>query len=290
MEVLAALGEGVRHAALLHVEGLSAGKGTEPVWLDPVSHLDVTGLGPSGPSIQLEAPLFTEAAPDYFQADLPALAGAGLLDVSLTALDLFLSVLTAALSSDGDQQVDRPMLDACVRCARSPGSAFGGVLLEGAAGSQRAELRAEEVGRLELVRDQTPKPRAVRVVGVLDAISPERRALQLRLRDGTLFTGRAAGLDQGALQGQQGTRVAIEGMAFSRPSGRVSIVDVAYSGLAREKGDELFERVPGPFGGPLQAPVPQVERSGVAAVFGTWPGDETDEELLAQLEEVRRER
>lgn len=293
VELLAALQEGACRAARLQVEGLSAGKGQVPAWLDAVSHLDVTGLGPSSPAIRLEAPAFIEADPHRFQAGLPSLAGAGPLDMGLTVVELFISVLAAALSNDvAHLQADRPMLDACVRFARSSAPAFGGILLEDAAGSQRAELHAEDVGRLERLRYQTPAPRAVRIVGVLDAISRERSALQLRLRDGTMFPGRTAALDPAALPGLVDTRVAIEGMAFSHPSGRVSIVDVDYLGPAHQQGDELFERVPGPFGGPLPAshPVAQDERSGVAAMFGTWPGDETDEELLAQLEEVRRER
>ena len=287
-DVLAALGEGVRRAAQLHVEGLSAGEGPEAVWLDSFSLLDVAGVGPSSPVIKVEAPTFTEAAPAHFQADqqVPTLVGAGPLDVSLTAVDLFLSVLRAALAGGEDPLMDRPMLDACVRFARSPGPAFGGVLLETATGVPRVEIRAEEAARLERLRDETPRPRAVRVVGVLDAFSSERRALRLRLRDGTTFPGRTAALDPEALPGLLGARVAIEGRAFSRPSGRVSIVDVDYLGPAREHGDELFERVPGP----LPAPLLQDERSGVAAIFGTWPGDETDEELLAALERVRRER
>lgn len=31
------------------------------------------------------------------------------------------------------------------------------------------------------------------------------------------------------------------------------------------------------------------KKEGVAAFFGTWPGDETDEEMLAMLKDVRRE-
>jgi len=37
---------------------------------------------------------------------------------------------------------------------------------------------------------------------------------------------------------------------------------------------------------PVFEPVPQDATSGVAAIFGTWPGEETDAELLALLEEI----
>jgi len=184
------------------------------------------------------------------------------------------------------------MLDACVRFVRAAVDPFDGVRLEEVDQGNSIEVRAADAARLEHMRDETPRPRAVRVVGVLDTICPERNGILLKLQDGTLFPGRIGATDPEALPGLLGARVAIEGMAFSRPSGQLSTVDVDYLGPAREHGDELFEQAPGPFGGPLPAsrPVPQDERSGVAAMFGTWPGDETDEELLAALAEVRRER
>ena len=37
---------------------------------------------------------------------------------------------------------------------------------------------------------------------------------------------------------------------------------------------------------PVFEPQAQDESSGVSAFFGTWPGDETDAELLAALDEI----
>jgi hypothetical protein len=273
---------------------LSVGGGPAPAWLDKVSHLDVTGLGPDSAVLLVEAPTFAEAASDRFPADLqlPFLGEpTSALDVSRTAVDLFRLVLTSVLSGDAQHlQVDRPMLDACVRFARAPVDPFGGVRLEDGDQGNSIEVRAADAACLEHLRYETPRPRAVRVVGVLDTVSAERAGILLKLRDGSLIPGRVDALEPEVLPGLLNTRVAMEGMAYSRPSGQLSVIDVDYLGPAREQGDELFERAPGPFGGPLPAPVPQDERSGVAAMFGTWPGDETDEELLAALAEVRRGR
>jgi len=47
-------------------------------------------------------------------------------------------------------------------------------------------------------------------------------------------------------------------------------------------------RVAGVQVGELAAPtVPQDRKSGVSAFFGIWPGDETDEELLAAVRAIR---
>jgi hypothetical protein len=37
---------------------------------------------------------------------------------------------------------------------------------------------------------------------------------------------------------------------------------------------------------PVFEPLPQDKSSGVSAFLGTWPGDETDAELLAVLDEI----
>ena len=67
------------------------------------------------------------------------------------------------------------------------------------------------------------------------------------------------------------------------------MINTEHIGLAT-KGDTLWEQPPAPR--PVKtAPVaqlqPQDETSGVAAFFGTWPGEESDEELLAALSEIR---
>ena len=48
----------------------------------------------------------------------------------------------------------------------------------------------------------------------------------------------------------------------------------------------LFSRVPAPF--PRKPPVRKSLKAGVAGFLGIWPGDETDEEVLAELKELRR--
>lgn len=37
---------------------------------------------------------------------------------------------------------------------------------------------------------------------------------------------------------------------------------------------------------PVAKPAPQDDSSGVAAFFGTWPGEETDDELLDALQAI----
>lgn len=61
-----------------------------------------------------------------------------------------------------------------------------------------------------------------------------------------------------------------------------------------KRGKKIPEPKPTPFhpkagvaeARPVFEPVPQDETSGVSAFFGTWPGDETDAELLALIAEL----
>ena len=107
-----------------------------------------------------------------------------------------------------------------------------------------------------------------------------------------MVTGRGDDVTLATLHDLVGTRVAIEGFAFVLPSGSLHLVDVDGVASARMHGDDLSEHVPFPAGRPLlrPGPVPQDELTDVGAMIGMWPGDETDAELLAALEDLGRGR
>lgn len=125
-------------------------------------------------------------------------------------------------------------------------------------------------------------PQAVRIAGILDTMSASRSDIVLRLPDGTKVPLRLGAHDAAMLPQLSGHRVVVSGRAHDRPSGQLLLVDVE-SFTAMDVADALFERVP-PV--PTRLLLPQVqegETSGVAAFFGTWPGDESDPDLLEAL-------
>jgi hypothetical protein len=138
----------------------------------------------------------------------------------------------------------------------------------------------------ELLRDETPTPRAVRVAGVLDTISATRSDIVLALPGGEKVAARIEDPDPATLESLLGARVVVSGMARFRPTGRVLVIDVEHISEARE-ADWLFATMPVASQRLVVAPiVAQDDTTGVSAFFGRWPGDETDEELLAALEAV----
>jgi hypothetical protein len=293
VEFVSALQEGALRAARFVVEGESVRKGPKPAWLDAVGRFDVTGLTQGSAVLQVEAPSLSEAAPERFGAAQIALFvdAARTVDTSQSAIDFFGAVLTAAVRGDREALLaDRPLLDACARLARAPGRAFRSVSLGGIAGaSEPLVLSSSDVEKIEFLRDETPPPRAVRVTGTLDTISVTRTDVVLRLGDGTAVAARVECHDPEELRGLFAKRVVVAGIAQYRPSGRLLVVDAEHIGLATES-DALWEQPPAPRpvkSAPVARLVPQDESTGVAAFFGTWPGDESDEELLAALAEIR---
>ena len=235
----------------------------------------MTGLRAGSAIVDVEAPVLAQALG----------ASAARLDVAQqSAVDCFADVLAAVTSSDRDQILaDRALLDACVRFARAGSRGFDGVELGGLGRHGSIVLRANDVQRIELLRDETPAPRAVRIAGTLDTISATKTDVVLTLPGGEQVPARLEAHDPERLKAFFGQRVVLSGVAQFRPSGKLLVVAAESIGPARD-ADTLFEEAPS--GQPPRAVatvLPQDESCGVSAFFGTWPGDETEAELLEQL-------
>lgn len=294
-ETIAALIEGAGRAARLRVEGDSTRPGPRPAWLDAVCQdIAVTGLQAGSTVIPIEASTLAEVAPEQFlhlaQGSLFGEPGA-VLDSRQSAVDLFGNVLATALAGDRDALVaDRALLETCARFVRTAGRAGArGVKLEGIAGqSAPVQVGPDDLARIERLRDETPPPSAVRITGTLDTISASSRMILLILPDGDKIQARFEDLDLELLRTLFRQRVTISGMARFRPSGRLLLVDAEYLGPATAN-DALWERMPSARPGraaPVFTPMPQDRASGVAAFFGIWPGEESDQDLLRALGEI----
>jgi len=291
LETVGALLEGARQATRFFVEGESTRKGPRPTWLDAACRIEVTGLTAGSAIVAFEAPALSEAAPDRFGSERQISLfpeQLRLLDADSSAVDLFAGVLASAVHGDRDHVLaDRPLLDTCLRFARATRDAFDAIQLEGVARLDAPLVVARgDLAKLERLRDETPGPRAVRVTGALDTISATKSDVLLTLADGTAVAARLDAHDNEQLKSLFGSRVVVSGVAQFRPSGKLLVIDVEHLGPARE-GDAVFESTPKAGGRALASLRAQDEATGVSAFFGTWPGDESDEELLGALEAIR---
>ena len=202
-----------------------------------------------------------------------------------SAVDRFGVLLGSLMEGAANDEVlaDRALLDTCARLARAPEGKFEGLRLEGlVARRDPVVITPADAVRIEALKERIPPSRAVRLSGRLDTISVSRADIVLALDDGTRLSARVDEHDPSALGYLFGQNVVVSGTVHYRPSGRPHHIRVESIAPARET-DRLFGRLPAAYGLFPDMRIPQDENSGVNAFFGTWPGEETEEELLEAL-------
>lgn len=289
-EAIGALIEGARRATRFAVEGQSVRKGPRPSWLDDACAIDITGVSAGSAVIEMEAPTFQQAYAARLGDDgQHSFVGAIDRDFGKqTAVDLFGQLLAEAIDGDADDMMaDLTLLDTCVRFAKVAGGAYEGVRLDGLRGREEPLIiTPEHVQRIEGLRDETSPPQAARVAGTLDTISASISDVTLELKDATKIIVRLEDHDAEELKALFGKHVVVSGLARYRPSGRLLFLDAESIGEA-SAGDSLFEALPvAQQRLPAVIPVAQDDSSGVSAFFGTWPGDESEGELLDALQAI----
>jgi hypothetical protein len=271
------------------LEGTSAAVGAPPAWLERAA--DVRTLGFSEHNrrsvLHVKSPRLGDAAPEIF--DQPTL-WPGVASQNDTAIHLIGKLSQAVRRQEAASDLyDRPLLKHLshwsklfrkdVRSLAFPTSASSDATL--------GLLDAKVSKNALLLSEQTPTPRQIRVVGKLDMVRYSTRSFGLLLADGQEVRGVLHEGDADVLQRYFGKEITVFGKAVYRPSGGLLRVD-AREIVDTVEGRSAFSFIPPPLthrtkqDRRIQAP-----KNGVAAFFGSWPGDETDEELLAALGELR---
>ena len=128
----------------------------------------------------------------------------------------------------------------------------------------------------------------VRVSGLLDSLTASRRAFTLKLEDGTNVRGRFEEDELERFKELWNQQVVIIGHADFKPSGTVRHVAVDRIGPAGE-GDRIFSTQPTSSQmelTPQELRQAQTSGHGLGALVGQWPGEETDEEVEAELRKL----
>jgi hypothetical protein len=271
------------------IEGASVAHGRPPAWFQRASDIRFTGYDHEGDDtlIALQVPTIGEAAEElYEQRELWDTRP----NPDETAFEVLRRVVDEVASENGESSwYDRQLLTRFARMRNVFVREIRAIqLVDSGHATEVNEGVAATAARLGTI---TPPNRQVRVAGVLDMIRHSTRSFSLRLESGDEVHGvmeSTEGLS--ILRDFFGKPVMVLGRAVYRPSGRLLRIDAA--GL--EDGNSasaLFSKVPPaqtvrpPSPGRLKLPVSG--RRGVAAFFGTWPGDETDAEFEALVRDVR---
>lgn len=133
-----------------------------------------------------------------------------------------------------------------------------------------------------------PASRAFIVSGRLDDVTDEGRFRLLVNHDSPLFGRLAGGVPRiEALRFLVGGRVTVQGMVHFDADGQPRMIE-ALKIRRHAEGDDIFEEMPwadvqeNPVLTPAQEQ--RAKSFDLMALWGTWPGDEPIEELLAQLD------
>lgn len=287
-DLFEAVDRSAKGAVRLRLEGRSSAKGgTLPSWLVRASAFELVELTQEFPGVRLQALTLREALPDKFvQTDFLSE-----IDPEGTGLTFMAQGLNDALHGRTDSDTyDDSLLGTFEE--------FGAVLrhdvhsLEirnGRADSPVVEVNPAGLRTIQHLHETIPEPRRVRLAGKLDTIRYSDRAFTLVTAEGKTVRGVLAEGGPELLKPLFGRIAVISGMAHFRPSGRLGRVDAEHITIGTEDEAALWAEVPKPLNLPLDLQGlrrPQGPRTGLNAMIGKWPGDETDEEIIAALEEL----
>lgn len=278
-ELLAVAVQGAERALRLRVEGRSTAPGVPPWWVAQGAAFDVVA-GSNAQEWRFIGRPLAEAVPEKFgQPDLFEE-----LDVRRSALDLFEEGLQDAMAGKEDSdRFDDGLIQVFHRLVWIFDRRVQSIrILNG----RDLRLGHEDVDRIERLRTRTPPPQAVRIAGKVESIRHSDRMFLLVLESGEKLRGLADEVDEAELRAAWGRPAVVTGLATFRPSGRPLRIDAEKITPAGQDDVELWGRVPKPTLPPLEPWAlrqPQGARSGINAVWGQWPGEESEQQIREAL-------
>jgi len=288
-EVLRLLEPAVRKSVRMAFEGRSTAQGRRPGWLSASAEIRLAGVefGKRDTTLVFESPRFGDVAPSLYEQT--EMFPTGLPDRQYTGFDMLAGVLSRIGQADADSdRYDRSLLGGIAKFDAGLNGTFQSLELMQTPMHAAQRLDANLIERARELRNRTPSPRPVRLLATLDMLRVSTGSLGLKLDDGSEVRGAVSEDGLPAAQEFLGARVLVHGRAVYRPSGRLLRID-ADAIESGEGAPTLWARVPDPIRAsltPQQLSASGPQTGGVAAFFGRWPGDETEEELIASLQEL----
>ena len=285
--VLDALLKTAERTARLLATGAGSEKGGKPRWLADTMDMTIAGLSAGSTVVEVVAPPIGETARDAFaQFDFWDTTP----QVEDTALDLAArAIQEIQKDSPAGDYFDTSVLEAVLqfdRAARNP--EVGYELVPFRKTHERFTVDHGTCVRVREWLDRVPSPRPFVISGRLDEIKYGNGRFRLLVDGRSALPGRVdpSSLNIEVLRPLWGKRTTIEGLVHFKVNGKPRLVE-ARKISQRGEGDGLFEQLP------VARPASQDLLPGIrreAAAFdpsdlaGTWPGDESVDDLLKQLD------
>ncbi|MDZ4831687.1 MAG: hypothetical protein SGJ09_15995 [Phycisphaerae bacterium] len=295
---MTAIGEAAIDATSMRYRHASRTRGRRPEWLRDAADLNPIHLQEAGNRAKIvvfEAPILGEAAAELYRNkslydSFP--------DESATCIDVLAETLGhISQRNTASEWCDTDLLRRVERFGnvfrkQAVDSVGLGEISDAMSGNGTATLPvvtidSDTVAAAESLHRQAPAPRPVRIAGKLDMLRDSDRAFDLLLADGTRVRG-VWDEDLGPIINLLGKQVVADALAVFRASGLLLRIEAG--AMEEASGDDAyFSKVPIPSKTAFNhraARQPQAANSGLAAVYGRWPGDETEEQLLAALRDL----
>jgi len=280
------------HSVRMAVEGTSATVGAQPMWLRRASDVRILGFAEKHGStlLNLEAPPLGEAAKELYTQNALWETRPPEDD---TAINVFARVMLEVRKANPESTLyDRQLL----RRFSHLHSLFTHDVLSVRLPAERGDLEPSALLDEQVVRnaarlaDRAPPPAQIRLTGRLDMIRSSTRSFGLLTDEGVEVRGVLDSQEQtDSLKAFLGRRILVLGKAIFRPSGSLLRIDAA--GVEAGEGQpSLFSKIPVARSARpqlIRSKAGDVQKRGVAAFFGAWPGEETDEDFDAMVKELR---
>lgn len=287
IRVLQGLAATAARATQLRATGSGRTANRTPKWIKSTTDFTVTGIASGSTAVGIDAPCLSQTAYDQF-SQLPLWGEKP--DLDDTALDLATEAINeAATAQSAGNYFDDAVLGAILKLVKSGCSSGVEVELR-TAGSDRNRfvLDAQVLEDIAARKKNIPPPRAFIVCGELDEIRHSSGHFRLIMKEEHQLFGRLSNPSSHleVLRSLWGKRVTLEGVVNFKGNGEARFIEARMIREDIEK-DALFEDVPkGESDDMRELIVEAVTREGatkLSDLIGLWTGDETSEELLAEL-------
>lgn len=286
--VLETISESVVRSVSMAFRGRSAVDGPLPSRIEAAADIRfMEHRGADESTLVFEIPTLGEALNELYD---PHKNRRSLPDPDQTGFELLAKVVgeVAANNIDSDHY-DRNMLKYLIKFRFALKRSFREIRFDTTDASESAAtIDSHWIEIAREIRSSTPPPRRVRIVGTLDMLRVSTQGFELRLDDGERVPGvllKGSIVDVAEVLNR---RVMIVGRAIYRASGRILRID-ADSIAITDSTSSVWTKIPAPAASRSELRRSAAERrsrNGAATLIGSWPGDESDQEIDRALEEI----
>lgn len=209
---------------------------------------------------------------------------------TLTPMALVIKSFTAALSDDDDKNmIDEPLIDELLKFKNFFQTDTEKVLLTNRSSIPEIAFSRKEINKIESLYKTIPHPQKTVVAGVIDEMKFSREQVVLTTTDHKKIVVVVAKERFNDLKNFFGQQISITGMAYFKPGGQLSYVEMESFSDADERMMKMFSKKPHKM--TVQQQIALQLREGKKAnpiddIFGKWPGNETDEEFEQMLKDL----